>query len=142
MFRLNARPSACTRLAQLKIRVRSYCFHLQSDISAHPRHSRMPVYVFSIQYLWLRISLRPFARRRNGSVLVFLPALSDVVCERVIWVWSTEKGLDREEDGANLESRGPVAYSSLGSAQKKLRLFVLLFRTSRQIRPSLSILGW
>lgn len=46
----------------------------------------------------------------NGSGLVVLPALGNIVGERVVGIGSTEEGLDREEDSADLEGGGPVVY--------------------------------
>jgi hypothetical protein len=56
----------------------------------------------------LSILLGPFLSRGYGSLLVFLPALCDVGCEGVVRVGCAKKCLDREEDGADLESGGPV----------------------------------
>jgi hypothetical protein len=53
---------------------------------------------------------RPLPRRRDGGGLVLLPALGDIGGERVVGVGGTEEGLDREEDGADLQSWRPVAF--------------------------------
>jgi hypothetical protein len=79
----------------------------------------------------------------NGRGLVILPALGNVVGERVVGIGSTEEGLDREEDSADLESGGPVVYVDV-LVMNISNLFTdfLLFRTSKQIRPRRSMLGW
>lgn len=56
------------------------------------------------------MSASPLLGRLNRCGLVVLPALGNVVGERVVGVGSTEEGLDREEDSADLESGGPVVY--------------------------------
>lgn len=50
----------------------------------------------------------PFPSGLYRSRLILLPALSDIICKRVIWVWSSEQGLDREQNCTDLERRGPV----------------------------------
>lgn len=45
------------------------------------------------------------------SVLVFLPALGDVVGERIIGVWCAQECLDGEKDGTDLEGGRPVTCS-------------------------------
>jgi hypothetical protein len=52
----------------------------------------------------------PLSRRGDGGGLILLPALGDVRGEWVVGVWGTEKSLDGEEDGADLEGWGPVAF--------------------------------
>lgn len=61
--------------------------------------------------LRLRIRPRPLPRCCDGSVLVLLPPLRYIVGERVVWVRRAEECLDGEEDGADLEGGGPVAYT-------------------------------
>lgn len=55
------------------------------------------------------MGLSPLAGSGNGSVLVFLPALGDVVGERIVGVGGTEERLNREKDGTDLEGGRPVA---------------------------------
>lgn len=55
----------------------------------------------------------PLLGRLDGRGLVILPALGNVVGERVIGIGSAEEGLDREEDSADLESGGPVVYMNV-----------------------------
>jgi hypothetical protein len=88
-----------------------------------------------------RILLCPFLSRGDGLGLVFFPCLGDIVGERVVWVWRAEESLDGEEDGADLEGRRPVAYLVSRARQATTEADSLL-RTSRQMRPSLSMLGW
>lgn len=57
----------------------------------------------------LGVGLSPLAGSGNGSVLVFLPALGDVVGERIVGVGGTEERLNREKDGTDLEGGRPVA---------------------------------
>ena len=57
----------------------------------------------------LGVLLGPLASSLYGGVLVFFPPLSNVVRQRVVGVWRSEQCLDGEEDGADLQSRGPVA---------------------------------
>lgn len=52
---------------------------------------------------WYRVFLGPFSRRRDGGLLVLLPALGNVGGEGVVRVGGTEEGLDGEEDGPDLE---------------------------------------
>lgn len=56
---------------------------------------------------------RPLPRGRDGGGLILLPALSNIRGERVVGVWRTEEGLDGEEDGADLEGWGPVAFGDV-----------------------------
>lgn len=50
----------------------------------------------------------PLLRCLDSSGLILFPTLSNVVGEWVIGVRGTEKGLDGEEDGADLQGGGPV----------------------------------
>lgn len=50
----------------------------------------------------------PLPGSGNGSLFVLLPSLGDIICERVVRVWRSKQGLDRQQDGTDLESRGPV----------------------------------
>ena len=49
----------------------------------------------------------------NGSLLVLLPCLGDVVGERVVGVGRAEERLDREEDGADLQRWGPLVLENV-----------------------------
>lgn len=60
--------------------------------------------------LGLRIGFGPFAGRFNSCLLVFLPALCDIVGKWVVRVRGAEERLDGEEDGADLEGWRPVAW--------------------------------
>jgi hypothetical protein len=51
----------------------------------------------------------PVACCLDGSVLVLLPALGDIVGEWIIGIRCAEECLDGEEDGADLEGGRPVA---------------------------------
>lgn len=51
---------------------------------------------------------RPLLCSLNSSWLILLPALSNVVGERVVRVRCTKQGLDREQDCADLQGRRPV----------------------------------
>lgn len=107
----------------------------------------------SVLLLWLLrggIFLRPLTSGFDGSFLVFLPGFGDFGSERIVGVGGAEEGLDGEEDGADLKSRGPVVYgkevgldllSSLETDEQGQEGKSLLFSTSRQMRPSLSTLG-
>lgn len=44
----------------------------------------------------------------DGSILILLPVLCNVVCKRIVRVRSTEQCLDRKKDGANLQSGRPI----------------------------------
>lgn len=57
-----------------------------------------------------RVGASPLLGGLNGRGLVILPALGNIVGERVVGIGSTEEGLDRKEDGADLERGGPVVY--------------------------------
>lgn len=57
-----------------------------------------------------RVGASPLLGGLNGRGLVILPALGNIVGERVVGIGSTEEGLDREEDSADLERGGPVIY--------------------------------
>jgi hypothetical protein len=50
----------------------------------------------------------PLLRRLDRRRLIVLPSLSDIIGERVIGVRGSKQSLDREEDGADLESGRPV----------------------------------
>lgn len=52
--------------------------------------------------LLLGVLSSPVACGLNGSVLVFFPALSDVVGEWIIGIRGAEECLDGEENGADL----------------------------------------
>lgn len=102
------------------------------------------------------VLLSPLTCRLDGSLLIFLPCFCNLGSEWVVRVGSAEKGLNREENGTNLEGRRPVVCgrqrrletassgcTASGLEKKKRRARkTLLFKTSRQIRPSLSTLGW
>jgi len=97
--------------------------------------------------LWLRVLLGPLLGRGDGRLLILFPALGDVGGEGVVGVGGAEQGLDGEEDGPDLQRGGPVVCRRL--CQYACPVFVreterrdALFRTSRQMRPSLSTLGW
>jgi len=51
----------------------------------------------------------PLLGRRNSSRLILNPLLRNIRGKRVVGIWGSEQGLDGEEDGADLESGGPVA---------------------------------
>lgn len=90
-----------------------------------------------------RVGASPLLGGLNGRGLVILPALGNIVGERVVGIGSTEEGLDREEDGADLKRGGPVVYIDVLALNISYSLAgVLLFRTSKQIRPRRSMLGW
>ena len=57
----------------------------------------------------LGILLSPLLGSRDGLCLIFFPSLRDIVGEWVIGVWDAEESLNREENGADLERRRPVA---------------------------------
>lgn len=90
----------------------------------------------------LRILLCPFPCCGNSLRLVLFPCLSYVVGKRIVWVRCAEQGLNREEDRPDLKSRRPVAWKGQNRWCAVRRVRCLLLRTSRQMRPSLSMLGW
>lgn len=53
--------------------------------------------------LGLCVLCSPFSCRLNRRILVFLPPLCHIVCQRVVRIRRTEESLNREEDGADLE---------------------------------------
>lgn len=57
----------------------------------------------------LSVLLRPLLGRGDGFALVFLPRLRNIVCERIVGVWSAKESLNGQENGADLEGRRPVA---------------------------------
>jgi hypothetical protein len=61
--------------------------------------------------LFLRIFCSPVTSCLDGGILILLPPSCDVVGERIVRVGRAEEGLDGEEDRANLQGRGPVAYA-------------------------------
>jgi hypothetical protein len=65
----------------------------------------------AVTSLFLSILRSPVTSSLDGGILVLLPSCCDVVGKRVVWVWCAEEGLNGEEDGANLQGRGPVAYA-------------------------------
>lgn len=84
----------------------------------------------------------PLLGRLDGRGLVILPALGNVVGERVIGIGSAEESLDREEDSADLKSGGPVVYMIvLDITTDAIERGSLLLRTSKQMRPRRSMLG-
>lgn len=60
------------------------------------------------------VLLGPLSADALCVLLVLLVMLRDVCCKRVVWVRSTEKGLDGEKDGADLEGRGPLVCEEKG----------------------------
>jgi len=60
-----------------------------------------------------RMSSRPFSSRRDRRRLILLPALGYVGCQWIVWIWSAEKGLNREKNGSDLKSWGPVALENI-----------------------------
>lgn len=50
----------------------------------------------------------PFLRCLNRSRLIFLPPFGDIIGKRVIGIWGTKQGLDRQKDRADLKSWRPV----------------------------------
>lgn len=93
--------------------------------------------------LGLGILLRPLLGGIDSLCLVFLPRLGDIVGKGIVGVGSTKESLNGEEDGTNLQCGGPVAcpcqhtYQPTPNAEGRV-----LFKTSRQIRPSRSMFGW
>lgn len=66
----------------------------------------------------LGISLSPFPGSGDGSVLVLLPALGNVVGKRIVRVGRTKQGLNGKQDGSDLKSRRPVAWACLASPRQ------------------------
>ncbi len=57
-----------------------------------------------------RVLLRPLSAHALCVLLVLLVMLRDVGREGVVWVWRAQEGLYGEEDGADLEGRGPFVW--------------------------------
>jgi len=55
------------------------------------------------------MSSRPLSSCFNRRLFILLPFLRHFGSQRVIGIWCAEESLDGEEDGADLEGRGPVA---------------------------------
>ena len=85
----------------------------------------------------------PLPRLRNRSLLVVLPVLRHVVRERVVRVRSAKERLDGEPAGELCGADVPMPCKT---THRTVRIWRagdhLSFRMSRQIRPSLSMLGW
>ena len=93
--------------------------------------------------LYHRVGMRPIPGCLNSSRLILLPPLRNIVREWVIRVRCTKERLNREEYSADLESRRPICYDNISIHIRSCApSFDSLLSTSRQIRPSLSILGW
>ena len=58
--------------------------------------------------------------------LVDLPQLSNVVCQRVVGVRRGEESLDRQENGANLQSRTPFVWNGRLEVQMLFLLCVTI----------------
>lgn len=92
----------------------------------------------------------PLLGRGNRCLFVLLPALGYVGSKRVVGVGGTQEGLNGEENGSDLERGRPVVCRGRGDSLSGVRSHATvkgfmgysLLRTSRQIRPSLSTLGW
>jgi len=59
--------------------------------------------------LGLCIFLSPLLGRLDSLCLILLPCLGDIVGEGVVGIGSTKESLNGEENGTNLQCRGPVA---------------------------------
>ena len=104
----------------------------------------------------LGIHPRPFLCLRDRRLFIFLPVLSYVVGERVVWVGRTEEGLDREAAQSGMAQIIIIRLDCLcchsrdkGTGDGTYRTVRicragdhLSFKMSKQIRPSLSIFGW
>jgi hypothetical protein len=69
-----------------------------SSIHAHLEES-------TVSCLLLCILSSPIAGGLDGSILIFLPSLCNVVCEGVVRVGGAEEGLDGEENRSDLQGR-------------------------------------
>ena len=95
--------------------------------------------------LWNRMLLSPLSRGLYRGGLIILPRLGDIGRQRIVWVGGTEESLDGQQDRADLEGGGPVICHLVSISLLDYRFSLshsVLFRTSKQIRPSLSTLGW
>jgi len=63
--------------------------------------------------LLLRILCCPVTSSLDCSVLVLLPALCNIVGERIVGIRCAKKGLDGEEDSSDLEGGRPVALQNV-----------------------------
>lgn len=60
-----------------------------------------------------RVLLGPLAAHALRVLLVLLVVLRDVCCERIVGVGRGKEGLDREQDGADLEGGGPLVFQDV-----------------------------
>ena len=66
-----------------------------------------------------RVLFGPLTGGLECSPLVFLPVLGHVVGKWVVRVGRREKGLDRQEDSADLKSRDPLVWVQKEKEKKR-----------------------
>lgn len=57
----------------------------------------------------------PLFCRLNGRSLIILPALGDIVGERIVGIRGSEQSLNRQKNCTDLQSGGPVVWTSVSS---------------------------
>ena len=60
-----------------------------------------------------RVQLGPLPRRRHGARLVLPPLAGDGLVQGVVRVGRGEEGLNREQDGADLEGGRPLVFQDV-----------------------------
>ncbi len=93
------------------------------------------------------VRLGPLLGVPDGLGLVDLPQLCDVVGQGVVGVGGGQEGLDGQQHRADLQGGAPLVWNERRKEDDyapRAAFFWLKvpFRISRQIRPSLSMLGW